>query len=156
MEQRLEALATVYLTRRADLAVSKVGADIGVDLIVQLIRESEPSRKMFGVMLKGTTDPISNEAQATRKLNSMKVGPKGCELCMPVCVFLFSMQDNQGYYDRQAEPLIERDQVKIEVKKTLQAKILDPHSMDRLIEAVDSWYDHLFAKVVTQDARGRH
>ncbi|MHC5537939.1 hypothetical protein ACYOEI_06875 [Singulisphaera rosea] len=150
LNQRLEALAIIHLTRRKDLVVTKSDLDIGVDLFVYINQSREPSRRVFGVMIEGTTDAIADQEEATARLNLLKIQQKGAQVMMPVCVFLFSMQDDQGYYDWQAEPLFEDGRVQLPLKTTFEARELTPHAMDRIIDAVNRWYDAVFKLPVIQ------
>jgi hypothetical protein len=148
MEQRLEALAVIHLTRRKDLVVTKSELDMGVDLLVHLVRENEASRKTFGVILRGTTERLASEVQATKKLNSLAKGRNGVQLSMPVCVFLFSMQEMEGYYDWQAEPSVEGGKARLVPHERFTARTLDPAAVDGIVESIDHWYDALFASVI--------
>lgn len=150
LDQRLQALAIIHLTRRNDLVVTKSGLDIGVDLFVYINRPGEPSRRVFGVMIKGTTDAIADQGEATALLNLMNIQQRGAQVMMPVCVFLFSMQDDQGYYDWQAEPRLDDGKVQLPLKTSFEARKLTPHALDSIIDAVDRWYDAVFKLPVLQ------
>jgi hypothetical protein len=141
--QRLEALAIIHLTRRKDLVVTKANL-AGVNLIVYITSPNEPSRRTFGLMVKGTTEAIADERQATRLMNSMEIEQKGGQLMMPVCVFLFSMRDDQGFFDWQAQPRLEDGKVQLPLKTEFEAKRLDPVALDGLIDEVNRWYDSLY------------
>lgn len=150
LDQRLQALAIIHLTRRKDLVVTKSDLDSGVDLFVYINRPGEPSRRVFGVMIEGTTDAIADQGEATARLNLMNIHQQGAQVMMPVCVFLFSMQDDQGYYDWQAEPRLEDGKAQLPLKTSFEARKLTPHAMDNIIAAVDRWYDAVFKLPVLQ------
>lgn len=144
LDQRLRALAIIHLTRRKDLVVTENDLDTGVDLFVYITRPGEPNRRTFGVMLRGTTDPVAGTQEASALLNAMHIERKGSQVMMPVCVFLFSMQDDQGYYDWQAEPLLEDGKAQLPLKTGFQARHLTPRALDSLIDDVNHWYDVVF------------
>jgi hypothetical protein len=152
IRQRLIALATVHLTRRKDLEVTRSNLGL-VDLVVGLVREGEVLRKEFGVILRGTIEPLDTEDQASKRLNSMRVEQKGGRLNMPVCVFLFSMQGDEGYYDWQARPSVEGGRVTLECGRRFSAKRLDVHSIDEIVKSVEGWYEALYRLIRVTEAR---
>lgn len=150
LDQRLQALAIIHLTRRKDLVVTKNDPGTGVDLFVSINRPGEPSRRVFGVTLEGTTDAIANEQQATALMSSMAIEQRGAQFMMPVCVFLFSMHDDQGYYDWQAEPLLENGKVQLPLKTGFRAQKLTTAALDDMVDVVNRWYDAVLKLPVMQ------
>jgi hypothetical protein len=144
LDQRLRALAIIHLTRRKDLVVTENDLDTGVDLFVYITRPGEPSRRTFGIMLRGTTDPVAGSQEASALMNAMNLEQKGSQVMMPVCVFLFSMQDDQGYYDWQAEPLLKDGKAQLPLRTRFHAQKLTPHALGSLIDDVNQWYDVVF------------
>ena len=53
IEERVRALATMYLTRRKDLRLNFEEGDGGLDLVVEILRPEKSGRRMFGVELRG-------------------------------------------------------------------------------------------------------
>src|SRR5204863_232628 len=103
IEQRAELLANLVLTRRKDLIVTTLNesADIGIDLFVSVITKEvgEGVVPSFGVEVKGTVNPLEDESSANKYGNRQMKHWKsrGFEM-MPLLVFLFSMENDQGYY----------------------------------------------------------
>jgi len=146
--QRAKALALIHLTRRDDVVISNLELDLGVDLVVHLIRKDSRARRTFGVVVKGTSDWIATDEQATKKLNSLKNPPKAGDIGMPVCVFFFSVQSNDGYYDWKVEPVLDEGRAKLVPRTTFHCKKLNAGAMDEIIGAVDKWHEALFRSFV--------
>jgi hypothetical protein len=59
LAERVRALATIVLTRRADLSIVETKKDTGLDFHVYVEREDKPMRLMFGVLLRGVASPVT-------------------------------------------------------------------------------------------------
>ena len=62
LADRTQALATVILTRRADLSIADTRASTGFDLHVYIEREEKPMRLAFGLLLRSATGPFTVES----------------------------------------------------------------------------------------------
>ena len=147
--ERARALAMVYLTRRDDLAVVKAGQGIGLEFIVYIRKEDgETSVRQFGVFLRGTKGPVT-EAHLDKLLSPrMNTLPK--QFPYPVCLFHFTMDDDQGYYTWVAEPAVEDGKPRLVLHNTPHTKKLDSPALDKIVESVDRWYDAFFAQVAVK------
>jgi hypothetical protein len=149
--ERARALATVYLTRRDDLVVTKAGPGTGLDLLIFITKkEREPSVRQFGVFLRGAKGPVT-EARADRILRPtmqsfLRVGP----FPYPVSLFYFTMEDDQGYYTWVAEPAVEAGQPQLRMHEAAHCPKLDAGALGEIVEKVDRWYDAFFSRIAVQ------
>src|SRR5947207_1738097 len=92
VEQRVRALATVFLTRRRDLRLSWF-QDSDLDCLATIVSDDRDERrafvKGFGVILEGTTEPLPSEREATRHLNAWSKKHERKFSYFPVIVLLF-------------------------------------------------------------------
>src|SRR5437899_1765665 len=98
IEERARALAIVHLTRRDDLVVKDSDGYPGLDLRVTIVRGKKRAARWFGVALAGTwsattVDHVNETLKPTMQL-LRRIGP----FPFPVCLFHFTMEDNQGHY----------------------------------------------------------
>src|SRR2546423_9045969 len=103
IDQRAEALAFVYLTRRSDLLVHQQTGDYGYDFLVEIVRDQRATRRVFGVQVNARIDPIQNPKLFNLKHEARK------ELPFPLCLFFFTMQTDQAFYTWITEPFITTD-----------------------------------------------
>jgi hypothetical protein len=139
--QRAEALTMVLLTRREDLVIQQSRQDSGLDLVVEILRGDRPTGRVFGVQLKARTRPIVGEELPTEFRGGLVEQPF---VTFPVCAFLFTMQDERGYYYWLNEPLL-LDAVtpKLLHPELPRIRPLDTDSLDRIVSRVDQWYEAL-------------
>ena len=149
VRQMVEALALIHLTRRTDVVVSPPEVDSGLDFLVKVAKRNSTPRRTLGVIVKGTSDRIESEDQATKILNSMEKKWKIGVIPMPVCLFLFSVHDNDGYYDWKVEPVIKNDMPKLVPHATFHCKKLDTDAMDEIMDTVDKWHKALYRSFVS-------
>jgi hypothetical protein len=154
IDERVRALATMYLTRRKDLSLNfdeKV-KDAGIDLLVDVLPAKAnghgDGRRMFGVQLKGANSSI-DIAQAHRWFNSALKGKNHApKLPFPLCLILFTMEDNQGYFSWLIEPAIQKGLAKLRtVNDKPSVKILDKVALDGIVESVNGWYDVFYSTI---------
>src|SRR5712671_3805148 len=104
--EQVRALATVILTRRSDLTIVDTRQNTGLDLHVYLNREDKPMRLTLGILLRGVPSPVT--AEAANKLLGPTMGQfQGMrKFTYPVCLFLFTMRDEQAFFSWLAEPVV--------------------------------------------------
>src|ERR1700722_7804486 len=98
LTERTRALAIMHLTRRDDLKVMnpRSAEDHGIALLVHLEKPSSRSLRPFGVALDASVSPIT-EARLNKALRPrMQAFLHSGDYPYPVCLFYFTMQDNQG------------------------------------------------------------
>jgi hypothetical protein len=103
--KRAELLAFLHLTRRADLAVDRLASsDSGVDFLVTLVQGGAPTGRMFGVQAKAHEGRVASprELPAAGDLSIREVA----DVPLPLCLFVFTMSDDKGYYGWLKEPTV--------------------------------------------------
>lgn len=154
--ERAEALATLFLTRRDDLEViptGRYGRDASYDILVRIKQEHAVTDATFGIEVKGV------RSEKRRGSNSFLVNYVRSEIrdaAFPVCIFLFAVDDEQGYYRWLFEPVISptgkatlrfgldmaHDDLARRERVAVRS-IFEPltgHAIDALIERVKHWY----------------
>jgi hypothetical protein len=144
VEERVESLAIMHLTRRPDLRVIREvrERDRVVDLLVEILDSDRPSWKTFGVELKGTKAPASmEEANKVMGLSLRRFLDTYGEPTFPYCLFYFTMDDGQGYVTWIAEPVMREGRPKLLYHRTSDCAPLDRGALDRVVEQVQAWYE---------------
>jgi hypothetical protein len=101
---------------------------------------------MFGAVLQGlvsavTAKEASGHMQAEIQ-ELINLGPYP----FPVCVLLFTMENNEGYYAWAFEPVIEEGGKPIvRPTESPHAGKLNAASLEEIVSRVNAWYDNLFA-----------
>jgi hypothetical protein len=144
IEARGEALAVVMLTRRSDLLISKpldtVGPDGGLDYVIQILEGGMPSKRIFGVQLKAGRG-IHSSAEAARLVtqNGWYAPPRPS---FPVCVFVFSVEDDRGFYTWAVEPVYSADgSPRLSTPSAPSPEPLDDGALDEIVRRVNDWYE---------------
>ena len=142
--QRSEALAIMYLTRRDDLIVSRQKEEHGLDFLVTLLKDGGYSGRLFGVQVKATVSTsklVQRDYIVEIKLD-LKPVQSLAELPFPVCLFFFTLENDQGYYKWILEPVIEsQHNSKLFFNKSNEFKKLNAEEISSIISVVNSWYD---------------
>jgi hypothetical protein len=143
--QRSEALAIMYLTRRDDLIVSRQKEkDRGLDFLVTLLKDGGYSGRLFGVQVKATVSTpklVQHDNLIEIKLNLDSLQSLA-ELPFPVCLFFFTLENDQGYYKWILEPVIEgQSSSKLFFNKSNEFTKLTDKEIEEIISVVNNWYD---------------
>jgi hypothetical protein len=148
--RRTEALALVLLSSRPDLTVMNAPDNAGVDIIVSIVRKRINAFNHFGVILKGTSHGIGNLQDASQALMSIlpRKAAQGT-LSMPICIFLFSMVGDHGYYTWLREPVANHGLPRLREPTSLHCKRLDQASLQVIIDEVNSYFDALSKVLVS-------
>jgi hypothetical protein len=158
--QRTEILALTFLTRQPGIFVKRVEFPT-LDLLVQLYPQADDARqavRMFGVVLGGTSQELSNEEQATRFANNKWKHRHDHRpfYFMPILNLLFSMKDDQGYYAWSCHPGLavgNHDHPILHIPEKLGCKKIERKSLDDIVEVVDGWYEALAMVVYKKASR---
>jgi hypothetical protein len=104
--ERARSLAAVFLTRRDDLDLEDSKEQTGLDYLVHIVHDHRPTGKSFGILLRGAMSPVT--ARHANKVLRPTVASFGrlSPFHYPVCLFFFTMRDDQGYYSWLLEPVI--------------------------------------------------
>jgi len=149
IEKRARALTMMLLTRREDLRIEEVNEDIGLDYIVRFHSDGKEGLREFGIVLKGVWAAVTKE-QADKVLRPFprqmkQYGP----FLRPVCLFLFTMENDKAWYTWVAEP-IDADDGETLLRSCDEpvCQQLDNKALGEIIERVDLWYDAIFDRLI--------
>lgn len=150
IEERARALALVLLTRREDLVVKETREENGLDFTAYVKTERHLGNRPFGIYLAATMTPVTLDT-ANNHLKPVleqvhSVGP----FLFPVCVFYFTVKDDQGYYTWAYEPTVTAEgEPKLAVHSTAQCRKLGNESLEEMLSAVIKWYDNSYATMTS-------
>jgi len=139
--ERVRALATIVLTRRGDLAIVETKKDAGLDFHVYIDREDKSMRLMFGVLLRGVPSPVSID-HANKILEPTMGQFQGMrKFTYPVCLFFFTMREEQAFFSWLAEPVVNGAVPKLVHHAIANCVELTNERLDQVVDAIVSWYD---------------
>ena len=148
LAERVRALATVILTRRGDLTVVDTKKDTGLDLHVSIDREDKPMRLTFGVLLRGVPSPVTVD-QANKVLSPTMGQFRGMrKFTYPVCLFFFTMREEQAFFSWLAEPLVTDGAPKLVHHDEAHCVELTNELLGRVVERIVAWYDAVEAVLI--------
>jgi hypothetical protein len=134
IQERARLLAFVVLTRRDDVAMDQVGPRLAFDYLVSLSSDGTPTGRVFGVKVEG-----HDGGRAALPLPQEPVGAEDAPF--PVCVFLFMMEDDRGYYRWLKEPTIARGRSQLRKPTDARWADLDTAALGEIVDRVNQWYD---------------
>src|SRR4051812_11524019 len=107
LEERARALAMVYLTRRTDLVVTQEQKEPGLDYLIDIASDDKVGVRRFGLELRASAAPVVTEEGANARLRpTMKNLQRLGQFPFPVCLFYFTMQNNEGFFVWVSEPSV--------------------------------------------------
>lgn len=139
--ERAELLAFIHLTRRDDLAVDRLASsDSGVDFLVTLVQGGVPNGRMFGVQVNACEGSVGRppDLHPGGGLSIREVA----DVPLPVCLFVFTMSDDRGYYAWLKEPDVADARAPV-LRPMDEARWneLDLAGLGRIVDSVNAWYD---------------
>ena len=139
--ERARALATIILTRRNDLTVVETKKDTGLDLHIYIDREDKPMRLMFGLLLRAV--PSSVTIEHANKVLRPTIGQfQGMKkFTYPVCLFFFTMREDQAFFSWLAEPVISKGAPKLIHHEQADCVELTDELLDQVVDQIVAWYD---------------
>lgn len=141
LADRVRSLAAVVLTRRDDLTVTETKQGTGLDLHVFIDREDKPMRLAFGILLRGVSAPVMAE-QANKVLGPTVGQFQGLrKFTYPVCLFFFTMREEQAFFSWLAEPVLTDTGPKLVHHDRANCVELTDALLDSVVERVVNWYD---------------
>lgn len=148
--ERTRTLALLHLTRRKDLVINE-GRDAGLAFVVSITQEEgKASLRQFGVYLRGTKS-ATTEAYLNRSLQpTLGEIVRIDQFPYPVCLFCFTMDDDQSYYTWVAEPVVREEFPILVMHSEPRCRKLDRAALDEIVEAVDRWYDVFFGRIAVK------
>ncbi|QDV32565.1 DUF4365 domain-containing protein [Tautonia plasticadhaerens] len=148
MEDRARALAAIILTRRGDLTISETSQEAGLDFHVTIAREDKPMRLIFGVLIKGIPSPLTIE-QADRVLGPTMGQFQGMrKFTYPVCLFFFTLREDQAFFSWLAEPALIGDAPKLVHHREPHCVQLTDELLGRVVDRIVGWYDAVEAVLI--------
>jgi len=111
LDTRAEYLATIHLSRRDDLVITKqpTAENYGFDILVSICQNLKPMGRVFGIQLKAlkSLKPFDQGQFNLReiKLNIETSKPK--DIPFPIYLFVFTMENDEGYYRKMTSPTCE-------------------------------------------------
>jgi hypothetical protein len=137
--ERAEHLAIVYFTRSQNLAIERMtGRDCGIDLLVTVLQDKLPTGRIFGVQVKGRDNAFSDIEQAA----SITLNPSELhylkDLPFPVCVLVFTMDDDRGYCRWIGHLNPNRNP---NTEDQSQWRCLNEYPVEQLISDINVWYN---------------
>ena len=129
---RVRAMATV---------VTEARQGTGLDYHVFVAREGKPVRLAFGVLLRGVSAPVT--AEHAHEVLGPTVGQfQGTrKFTYPVCLFFFTLRDEQAYFSWLAEPHVTDAGPKLFHHDKANCVPLTDELLDGIVGQVVSWYD---------------
>jgi hypothetical protein len=152
--KRVSALAVVVLTRRADLVVEESRGESGPDLLVRLMPAGKEGERQFGVETKGAWPAMTKDRADIVVGRSVWEAQKHGPFAFPVCLFFFTMEENQGWYTWIAEPFIHARKAQLQMRGAADCKPLDQTAVDDIVSRVDRWYDAFYENLVATSVNG--
>ncbi|MFL5541035.1 MAG: DUF4365 domain-containing protein [Longimicrobiaceae bacterium] len=139
--ERAALLAFIHLTRRDDLAVDRLASsDSGVDFLVTLVQGAVPTGRMFGVQVNAHEGAVARprDLRSAGDLSMREVA----DVPLPLCLFVFTMGDDRGYYAWLKEPNVADARVPV-LRPVDEARWneLDAAELGRIVDSVNAWYD---------------
>jgi len=142
--QRAERLAYLALTRRNDLSVfTPLGPNVGIDFLVHIHDGNGvfSSSMEFGVAVKGRQALNKATLPPTLQCEALKQPDRFSQSEMPVCAFLFFMDEDVGYYSWMREPIV-HDGARLQNNEDSTFAHLDDAALDDIVARVKQWYRH--------------
>lgn len=146
--ERVQARATVVLTRRDDLQITETKKDTGLDFHVFINREDKSMRLVFGVLLRGVPSPatIDHANQILRPTMGQFQGMR--KFTYPVCLFFFTMREEQAFFTWLAEPVLNGDTPKLVHHNDANCFELTSERLDQVVDLIVAWYDSVEAVLI--------
>ena len=137
----MRSRANVILTRRDDLRVVETKEQTGLDLHVYVDREDKPMRIVFGVLLRGVPSPTTAE-HASKVLGPTMGFFQGLrKFTYPVCLFFFTVREEQAFFAWLAEPVVNGDGPKLVHCTQANCVELTDVLLGDVVDRVVAWYD---------------
>src|SRR5436305_355635 len=138
---QVRSRANVILTRRDDLRVVETKEDTGLDMHVYVDREDKPMRLVFGVLLRGVPSPTTAD-QANKVLGPTMGYFQGLrKFTYPVCLFFFTVREEQAFFSWLAEPVVNGDGPKLVHHTKANCVELTDALLGDVVDRVVAWYD---------------
>jgi hypothetical protein len=138
---QVRSRAIVLLTRRDDLRVVETKEQTDLDLHVYVEREDKPMRLVFGVLLRGVPSPTT-----AKHANQVLVPTMGFfqglrKFTYPVCLFFFTVREEQAFFSWLAEPVVNGEGPKLVHHTQANCVEVTDALLGEVVDRVVAWYD---------------
>jgi hypothetical protein len=144
----VRAMATVIMTRRDDLVINETKQSTGLDYHVFIGREDKPMRLAFGVLLRGVPSPVTAEYANKALAPTMGQFQGMRKFTYPVCLFFFTMREEQAFFSWLAEPVLTGSGPKLVHHEKANCVELTNELLNQVVERVVNWYDAVEAVLI--------
>jgi hypothetical protein len=141
LADRSRALAAIILSRRDDLTIVETRKDTGLDFHVSIEREDNPMRLTFGVLLRGLASTVTIERANEILAPTMGEFRGMRKFTYPVCLFFFTMREDQAFFSWLAEPRISQGTPKLVHHDAADCVELTDELLGQVVEQIVAWYD---------------
>jgi hypothetical protein len=151
VRERARALAMVLLTRRDDLVVKETKEEEGdPDYTVYINGEESVGQRPFGVYLAATMTPVTLDVANKQLKPAMEQVQRRGPFQFPVCVFYFTVKDDQGYYAWAYEPVVTKEgQPRLKSHSEASCRRLTDAALEEIVSSVKRWYDVFYATITS-------
>lgn len=141
IEERAVAFASLMLTGCKGVVVrAHAGADMAIDLLVEVLKDGKSALRFFGVQLIGYLDLPDLQNADERVLAHLPRG-SSAEAELPICVFVIGVRKPEGVYHWVVEPIIDNGRPLLRRDGEAPWQVLDEAETARLVRQVSDWYD---------------
>lgn len=143
--QRAESLTVVYLTRRDDLIVTPQPSCYGLSFLVEISKSGSRSGRIFGIQIEATvnnTKVFENHNKIFEIKQDLPSTDSISELPFPVCLFFWTLNNDEAYYKWILEPVIEtQNYPRLLFNQSQVFKRLNNEEIEKIVSTVNNWYD---------------
>ncbi|HET7229861.1 MAG TPA: DUF4365 domain-containing protein [Longimicrobium sp.] len=140
-EWRAGQLAIVHLTRRDDVVVKRVVTPSGAaDFLVEAVHDGASTGRVFGVRVRGLEHAVQAPDEVSGRVGELPLGELS-DAPMPYCVFVFTNDDERGYFRWVREPAAVLGSPRLKTVRHPRWRALDENGMAEIVAAVNAWYD---------------
>lgn len=143
--QRAESLTILYLTRRDDLIVTPQPSCYGLSFLVEISKSASRSGRIFGIQIEATvnnTKLFENDHKIFEIKQDLPSTDSISELPFPVCLFFWTLNNDEAYYKWILEPVIEtQNYPRLLFNQSQVFKRLNNEKIEKIVSTVNNWYD---------------
>lgn len=150
LTERAQNLAIIFLTENPNVEVMlQQKRDAGLDILVRLREDGKVRGRFFGVTVKATLaqQPEGQVSQSKNFHLTKNEVPFFDDIPFPVCLFLFTVDDDQGYWAWVKQPVI--DPVRgpsLQLNDHSDLVKLAPNEMNAIVSDVARWYESVSSR----------
>ena len=145
LTERAENLAVIYLTENPKIIITRqkqISPDL--DILATLRESGQPGGRFFGVEVQAA---LSRTAEQRRKpLQTFQLPREKAaffrDIPFPVCLFLFTVDDEQGYWGWIQQPIFDsKSGPRLGYHAQGELWKLTTEEINHIVSDVDRWYD---------------